>query len=460
MLRVTTFISKASIRDQTEMESLISHLRSKGHLPVIRSMFTGMFGLAKLPGLDEQLITKVITQASRYRLMRRSEFDMPLGDLFFSGDFAYVLIPTESDMLQTSVIGFEKQEESLRNFCLDVEEGIKTQFDGRRVKGMEFNWKPLILRPLGHIRRHYSLSPYEDSLEERPTDEKIGLKVTDPDYSSEDIEAVKLLVNTDIRQFSLKLAQVGKMRSSDADEIVKSNILKRLLSLGLVGEEYLLTCKQDQHTICVISSKNHLTKEPMASTSCSVCGRPFPKENLHTIYTLTEKGKKLIDGSLWFSIWITELLKENGVREEGIKWRLEAGGEELDIMVEDFATRLFLKLKDREFGLGDAYPFVFRIIRYGGTIGIVVTMDKVSSDARKFLKEETQRRRESFQIKYLEGSKNIQKGITKIVEEMALSHMRRVIQPFSLIIGFNLTPIVECWINTKTKGLKQDSKGS
>ncbi len=79
MLRVTTLIAKVGIRDQSEMESLISHLGGKGHLPVIRSMFKGMFGLAKLPDPGEELITKVTTQPPRSRYRR--EFEI-LGDLF------------------------------------------------------------------------------------------------------------------------------------------------------------------------------------------------------------------------------------------------------------------------------------------------------------------------------------------------------------------------------------------
>lgn len=447
MLRITTFAAKAGIRDQTEMESLISHLRDKGHLPVIRSMFTGMSRLAKLPELKEQLITKVITQARVNTFMRRPEFGELLGDLFFSDDLVCILTPIETDMLQTSVIGYGKQEDALRNFCADIEEGIKARFDGRRIRGMEFDWKTQRFRPSRYFRHRYP--PFEEFFEEEP-EREMELQGTEPNYSLEDAKAAELLVDTDIRRFMLKLTQVGKMISKDAAKLAKSDILQRLLSLGLMAEEYLLTCRQDQHTICVVLSKEHL-KEPMASLRCSVCERSFPEENLQVIYTLTERGKKLVDGSSWMSIWTTELLKESGVRKGEIKWGLEAGGEELDIMVEDFDSRLFFELKDREFGLGDAYPFVYRVNRYGGRMGIVATMDKVSTDAKKFFKEETERREYPITIQYLEGSKNIREGIPKIVEEMALSQVRIMIHPFSARIGFDFWPIVEYWISIKQK---------
>jgi len=444
MLRVITFEAKAGVREQTEMESLISHLRDKGHLPVIRSMFTGMFTLAKLPGPDEQLITKVITQATSIYRFRRPDFGEILGDLFFADKFLYLLNPLEPDVLQTSVIGYEKQEEALRKFCADVEEGIKIRIDGRRDGGTNIDWKTSKFRFTRYLRRSY---PVEEFFEEEPERDK-ELKSTKPNYSLEDVKAVELLVNTDIRRFMLKLAQLGKITSKDAADLAKSDVLQHLLSLGLMAEEYLLTCKQDQHTICVVPSKEHLAKDPQASLRCSVCGRSFPEENLQVIYTLTEGGKKLLRGSLWMFIWVTELLKKAGVKEECIKWGLEASGEELDILVEDFDSRLFFELKDREFGLGDSYPFVYRVARYGGNVGIVATMDKVSTDAKKFFEEEA-RRRESVKIEYLEGPRQIREDIPKIVEEMALLQARRTISPFSNRVGFDLWPIVEYFFEYK-----------
>ena len=63
MLRVASLTAQAGIRDQAEMESLISHLRNKGYAPLIRNMFTNMFDLVKLKEAREQLITEVISES-------------------------------------------------------------------------------------------------------------------------------------------------------------------------------------------------------------------------------------------------------------------------------------------------------------------------------------------------------------------------------------------------------------
>lgn len=115
MLRVDSRIAKISIRDQAEMDGLISHLKDKGHLPVIRSMFTGMFSLVKLPEPDEALVTKVITKPPSHVLFGEGLSEV-LGDLFFSDNLIYVLVPAEQDILQLSIVGYEREKKLYRSF--------------------------------------------------------------------------------------------------------------------------------------------------------------------------------------------------------------------------------------------------------------------------------------------------------------------------------------------------------
>lgn len=61
MLRVAALIAKISFHDQDEIETLISCLKGKGHIPLIRSMLSGMFNLAQMTEPDHSLITKIIS---------------------------------------------------------------------------------------------------------------------------------------------------------------------------------------------------------------------------------------------------------------------------------------------------------------------------------------------------------------------------------------------------------------
>lgn len=449
MLMVLSHNAKAGMRDQTEVETITRFLKGKGYVPVIRGMLNGVFDLAKL---REPTTNVAIEILETERLAFGPEAMRLIGDVFLAEDTVCLLVPIGMETLRTSVISYQNPEAASKRFCADIEEGIRSRFDGRRVRGMEFEWKtakPSLPTAIGRYWRTFR--------SEAPRIEA-EFNSRELDYTPSDAEAACVLHNVDMRRLILKLAQVTKIRAKEAGELVNKNTLDEMIALDLIREEYLLTCRQDQHTICVVASKSDLSKEPMCGARCSICGRSFPDELLQVIYTLTDLGKKLVTGSLWMCIWVTELLTKSGVKKESIKWGLEANGEELDILVEDFDSRIFFELKDREFGLGDSYPFIYRLVRYGGAIGIVATMEKVAKDSQVFFKEETKRREYPIEIRQFEGTAGIEAGITKLVEDISARRVRTLLTPFSERIGLNLWPIVAQWLQ-KTTSAKSESAG-
>ncbi len=454
MLKAVTYATDAGMRDQSEVETLIRSLISKGYLPVIRGMLSGVFDLAKLPAPSTSITTEILERRPLAFSTGPMRF---IGDVFLAEDSACILLPRGMEKLQTSIISYKNPDDLAKKFCSDIEDGIRYRFDGRRVRGMTFEWKatkPALSKRFGRYYRTSS-SPYDDP--EAPSIEA-EFNSREPEYTPSDAEAACVLRNSDMRRLILKLAQVTKIREKEVGDLVAKHILDEMIALGLIREEYLLTCKQDQHTICVVANKSDLSKEPMRDARCSVCGRSFSNELLQVIYTLTDLGKKLATGSLWMSIWITELLIKSGVRKESIKWGLEANGEELDIFIEDFDSRVFLELKDREFGLGDSYPFIYRLVRYGGAIGIVATMDKVAEDSQVFFKEEAKRREYPVEIRKFEGTAGIEAGIEEVIKDMSTRQVRRLLTPFSERVGINLWPIVAQWLQ-KTQELESESSG-
>lgn len=445
MIRSSTLAAGIGIREQAEVEILVSHLTHSGYVPALRSMFRSVFASGKLPEPDEQVVEALLRPT--YPAYVLAEAGRVLGELFLTDEFAYLLVPGAEDTLEASVVGCTSPETALSGFCTEIEEGVKSRFDGRRVRGMKFEWSRPATRSSRYARRMYTR--FGEFLDRGPQRGAAELESTEPSYRAEDAEAANFMAEGGVREFVSKLARVGKMLKKDAEDAIgEPATVDNLLALGLLAEEYLLTCKQDQHTICVVPDKDHLTSESMASLQCSVCNRSFPDENLQVIYTLTSRGKKLVDSSSWMSVWITDLLENNGVTKEAVRWGLEAGGEELDIMIEEFDSRIFFELKDREFGLGDAYPFIYRITRYAGDVGVVATMDKVSTDAKSFFKEETEGRRGyPVQIRYFEGAKGIRRGIAELVHDMSLLQVQRLLLPLNLRLGFDLWPLLESWID-------------
>ena len=442
MLRASSVAARAGARDQLEMEKLVSHLQSLGYTPVIRSILAGGCATLGLPGPNEQRIADAFgRQARQFQYRTRGSPSGVVGEVLLREGTMCIVYPHRSEMLRVSVVGHGHQDDALRLFCEDVEAAVRARFDGRRVRGMDFAWKSLSPRMvLDEVRSSFDRF---DPFLAVPGRQEGRFQLTDPDYTAEDLECCRLLVGDSARSFILTLAKLGKMRSEDAVADAGKDVVDQLVSGGLLAQEYLLTCKRDRHTICVTPSRDDITKEPTASLQCSGCGRAFRDENVQEIHSLTGRAKRLLDGSLWMHVWVTELLVENGVSRESIKWSLEAQGEELDLMVEDFDSRLFFELKDREFGLGDAYPFSYRLSRYGGRLGVVATMDQVSSDAKAFFDEQVRRGDAVPQIRCLEAAGGIREGVRNLVKELSLSQVQRLLGPLSERLGFDLWVLIE-----------------
>jgi hypothetical protein len=303
---------------------------------------------------------------------------------------------------------------------------------------MDFTWKPIKERP---TRRYPTRGRFYQ-------DTKLETKA--PDYGPEEAQASRLLVASDSRSFLIRLAQVGKARSIDAAGEAQSVLATPLLDHGLIRKEYLVLCRQDSHTICAVQDRSEIDTGHAATFTCTICRRPFHDELVQEIFALTDFGKRLMAGSQWMTIWVTDLLVSAGIPKDQIAWNAVAGEDELDIMTDALGSRVFFELKDREFGLGDAYPFASRVTRYGGTFGVVASTERVAEEAKKFFAE--QRPSMGVQIETLEGADGITGGISDLVDRVSRTGVQQLLMEIGEPLGMDLVPIVHAWMNRKADG--------
>jgi len=139
-----------------------------------------------------------------------------------------------------------------------------------------------------------------------------------------------------------------------------------LMDQGLVRKEILILCRKDSHPLCSVDSEKRLRTQ-YGSSVCPVCTRLFSDELVQELCVATDRGKHMIDGSYWMTVRLTTLIAKSGIPLGSITWNATAGQDEIDLIVRINYQKLFFELKDKEFGLGDAYPFVGRVRRYGAS---------------------------------------------------------------------------------------------
>lgn len=133
----------------------------------------------------------------------------------------------------------------------------------------------------------------------------------------------------------------------------------------------------------------------------------------------------MLDGSHWMTIWVTSTLLDLGISEDDIKWSAAAGEDELDMVVKILREYVFFELKDREFGLGDAYPFGSRLQRYGGSAGVIVSTGSVAEEVKKYIGE--QARRSASPIHAVEGIDNLSANLRAVIDDVAKLSVRRIV---------------------------------
>lgn len=259
-----------NIRGQEEIELLVDYLSERGYSPILRTVVADVFEKVGLPKPKHETRVGMI-RARHPRFLREPQ--QYRGELFFTNDFAFAVVPLE-EKLRVSVTGVQLLENAIQEFCTCIQEGVQKRFDGRRVRGMKFEWETPRTTRSRYLEDRYlrgGIFPEELLIDEESDDEALDeLNSTDPSYSEIEAQAADLLVDNTAKNLVMRLAKLRKMRAQDIEES-ETPLLQKLQSLEFITEEYLLHCRNDDRTICVVPSKDAVNQEPLASVRCDMC---------------------------------------------------------------------------------------------------------------------------------------------------------------------------------------------
>ncbi len=103
-------------------------------------------------------------------------------------------------------------------------------------------------------------------------------------------------------------------------------------------------------------------------------------------------------------------------------------------------------MKDREFGPGDAHPFNYRRVRYRADEALVITTDKVSTDAKRVLedlsKESRRGGRSGAKPALVEGLDKVEVTLRNQLDRASMLRANRRLQTTSLAIGFDISSVL------------------
>jgi hypothetical protein len=156
-------------------------------------------------------------------------------------------------------------------------------------------------------------------------------------------------------------------------------------------------------------------------------------------YILSKVGRRMLNGSQWMTVWLTENLVASGIPIDAIVWGLQEDSEEVDCALE-LKNRIWIfELKDRNFEPGDAHPLFYRAAKFRASKTIIITTRVVTANARKVFDEYYNKER-GYPIS-IEGLNNVGDILHKLVSN---AHLESVIEKCKILserTQINLQPI-------------------
>lgn len=225
-----------------------------------------------------------------------------------------------------------------------------------------------------------------------------------------------------------------QLPSGDKQEVGTAR--RSIEDAGIVSSETVIICRRTQQQVVRVTDPGAVADMANRGVKCG-CGRPFADERQEEALTITEIGRTLLDKSRWMSVLLLQELLTLGVSLERVLLEYTAGGDEVDCITDVSGEVLLFELKDKEFSLGQAYPFGAKMGLIRPRQPIIVTTEHVGGDAKDHFARAQQAggpRSRLYRdpddvdpVEYIEGLENLSRDLKRIISKVhrrdALRHL-------------------------------------
>lgn len=268
----------------------------------------------------------------------------------------------------------------------------------------------------------YQESSEFQSIRERAVMEEIP-------FGAAEILAARTLSDRAARSLALSIKSSRGVLARDTTSLLKApeipGVLEDLVSTGVVRREIVVICRFSQKQVVRVPDRYKLAKLAADGLRCA-CGKRIDHESTEDLFTITESGASLLDKSRWLSVLFREKLIELGVRREDILLECRLNGDEIDCIASIDGKLVVAELKDKEFSIGNSYPFSTKVSAIQPDCAIILSTEKIANDVKDRFSDRKWRVQRRYSetplpIYYIEG--DFSAGLDRIVSDIYLPHV-------------------------------------
>lgn len=299
----------------------------------------------------------------------------------------------------------------------------------------------------GHVKAVWGVGLREENHPSRKLSEIENLgqggKAEAP--TEQDVKCAEILSDKATRVLAIAIKSSSGLLLSDAPKQIPQKdrgrldeVVQSLIAAGVVETEIVVICSKTGSQINRLSDVEVLQRLDEQNVRCS-CGKSLSMEKAEEALSITEYGRTMLDGSRWLSVLVLQNLTDLGVPIENIRMEQEYAGEEVDCVAEIYGRLALFELKDKQFNLGNAYSFGAKMGIFRPDYPVIVTTEKVGSDARDHFVRSAQRGKRSQRfsasdseavnnIRFIEGIPALRRSLEEIVTSISIEAFAPFVQ--------------------------------
>ena len=336
---------------------LLGKLQEKGTTPLIRTSRLNCYQQALLG--PERVNEMERTMAAWTESESKTSYTR--GDLFCLDDYVLFLVfgeaQGESGEVRAGIVYETRTVQPLRKlqfFCRDISDSLgmlRSGFDERisDIAPEMPQWrqgKPFVQQGFKHFVAKHDVDSLFTSVRRETTIQRIrAAQLLEDPYTRHFLRRTK---EAHIEGCTPKLL-VGEQMEAPAFST------DRLLDVGLLQREVLVSCRQTGHTLLRLPSPEAVAVVTVSHAMCSECGTAVANERIEEALVPTPLAYDLLEDGSWLINRLLFTLREMGIPDSEIAIGAPTGDGEAHMMVNVCGESFLLVLRD-----GDLTPAVAR----------------------------------------------------------------------------------------------------
>lgn len=447
MLFLASKILGQSVDNEARLH-MLEKLQEKGLIPLIRSTRFGCFRQALLGLNGESEMERVISSLAE----QEDQSAYCKGDLFCFDDYMLYLVfegeEQSSSQIRAGIIYESQTTEPLRKldaFCREVSSLLDVEAGGEACLTIAHSAQNLTgwREGIREVRHGFGLFVTNQDIDALYT-------VARRESAAERKRAAELLEETHARLFlhRAKEAYVEGCSTkllANAAAAASEVSINKLLEVGLLRREVLISCRQMGHILLTLPSPDALAVVTVSNARCNGCGSLIADEKVEEVVAPTRLASELLEDGSWLVNRIYATLRELGIPGSEIAIAPPSFHGEAHMMAHVCGESFLIVLRDGDLSPAFARRATHSTVETEATHLLIVATGAIHEEGRLWLLNYARRRARSgsdFELKIVDDARAAATELQDAFEQVSQRALAAQLCELDDSLGLSLTRLI------------------